>query len=577
MPANDWRRLLFSVTMLFILHVAAVRHPARSQPPASDEQVQQALTAGEFGFAKKVSQQQLPTEAKAAVLGQIAVAQSLSGDPNAASSTLRGISQADQRRQAISQTRSAAMGSGVAGGGTMADFQSLMTLIETTVVPDTWEALGGNSTMAPYPQGVCVDPAGTLIDSPARDRLVADEVRGRIDDLLAADTPIAGPADWRQATALRCVSLRRLRDAIAAKRLFGQPLGDELLHLAGLSHVRYVMLTDDDVILAAPVGGIEQHQGWYVDRQSGRSTLRSDFLARCLTSAIGGVPFGCTIDPTADGMRAAAGVASEIQSGDTPIGSAATSLRDALGMQRIEVFGAAADTAVALLMVEADRHMKELALGRQPLPEGIDNYLDIVDKTIASGPPSGLLLRLWFTSNKQHVRADSSRRVFEISGDPIRLSAENQRALADGRRGEVTIDPRSEAFVAGFNQNWEAIRDDYPIYGGLESLFHTAAAAELIARHGEETAHREVAETLSFEDEARDWPIIAPRQVPSIAVLHRVRHRKQVHHILMASGGVLIIPRESVAKAEVYPALDGVDRMVSLRPITVQRWWWNAR
>lgn len=43
---------------------------------------------------------------------------------------------------------------GSGGGGSFADFDSLMTLIETTVVPDTWEALGGNSTMAPYPQNL---------------------------------------------------------------------------------------------------------------------------------------------------------------------------------------------------------------------------------------------------------------------------------------------------------------------------------------------------------------------------------------------------------------------------------------
>ncbi|MEM1069748.1 MAG: DUF4974 domain-containing protein, partial [Planctomycetota bacterium] len=41
-----------------------------------------------------------------------------------------------------------------AGGGSFADFQSLIDLIQTTVVPDTWEALGGPSTMAPYPQNL---------------------------------------------------------------------------------------------------------------------------------------------------------------------------------------------------------------------------------------------------------------------------------------------------------------------------------------------------------------------------------------------------------------------------------------
>ncbi|MEZ6092182.1 MAG: hypothetical protein R3C05_30110 [Pirellulaceae bacterium] len=39
---------------------------------------------------------------------------------------------------------------GSMGGGAIADFDSLMELIQATIVPDTWEALGGPSTMSPY-------------------------------------------------------------------------------------------------------------------------------------------------------------------------------------------------------------------------------------------------------------------------------------------------------------------------------------------------------------------------------------------------------------------------------------------
>lgn len=46
------------------------------------------------------------------------------------------------------------MGGGAAGGGSFADFQSLMDLIQTTIMPDTWEALGGPSSMSPYPQNL---------------------------------------------------------------------------------------------------------------------------------------------------------------------------------------------------------------------------------------------------------------------------------------------------------------------------------------------------------------------------------------------------------------------------------------
>ncbi|MGB7346457.1 MAG: hypothetical protein WBD20_19715, partial [Pirellulaceae bacterium] len=49
---------------------------------------------------------------------------------------------------------SGSQSAGRGGGSSFADFQSLISLIETTVVPDTWEALGGPSTMAPYPQNL---------------------------------------------------------------------------------------------------------------------------------------------------------------------------------------------------------------------------------------------------------------------------------------------------------------------------------------------------------------------------------------------------------------------------------------
>lgn len=49
---------------------------------------------------------------------------------------------------------SAASGGSGAGGAAFADFQSLIDLIQTTIEPDTWEALGGNSTMREYAQNL---------------------------------------------------------------------------------------------------------------------------------------------------------------------------------------------------------------------------------------------------------------------------------------------------------------------------------------------------------------------------------------------------------------------------------------
>ncbi len=68
-------------------------------------------------------------------------------------------------------------GAGGAGGGAFADFQSLIDLIQTTVVPDTWEVLGGPSTMAPYPQNL------SLVISTTSD--VHDQISDLLESLRA--------------------------------------------------------------------------------------------------------------------------------------------------------------------------------------------------------------------------------------------------------------------------------------------------------------------------------------------------------------------------------------------------------
>ncbi|GAA5511199.1 DUF1598 domain-containing protein [Novipirellula caenicola] len=554
--------------LLLSLFVAAsfLVHDASGQPPLRH------LESGEFAVARQHAvAATLPQRDQ--FLAQISTAQSAVGDSVAANSTLREIESADARNQVIANTN------GAAGGSSFADFGSLMTLIETTVVPDTWESLGGPSSMAPYPQGVFVDPQGTLRPcetvphSGVMENLVAE-----LGDAAAAGDHAAlfSPLAWRTPSTLRSVSLRRLRDALAHYQVSGQKIPDSIQYLAGLSEVRFVQFTDNDIILSGEVGGIETYQGWYRDRVTACNTLRLDFLLTCLTAASHHQSFGCTIDPTREGLQNAAHVAVEIQNKSIPIGTAAEAVRVALGMQRVEVFGTPADTVIGYVMVEADRHMKQLALGKQPLPEGTDNYLDAVDALISQGPPQDLLLRLWFTAVPRSVRSDNDRRVFELAGTPIRLSGQNERAIASGERGHLTRDPRTEMFVAGFNQNWNRIRQQYPIYGALESIYQAASIAELAERYTESSVHQALIESLIQYDSDRPWMLAAPRQVESIATMHTVRHGKQKHHIVIASGGVSVDAKQTLpTQVKRYATLDSLASADAQRPRLVQRWWWD--
>lgn len=462
-----------------------------------------------------------------------------------------------------------------AGGGAFADFDSLIGLIETIVAPETWETLGGPSSIQPYPQGVYVDTAGTLQECA---EIARDDV---VDDLQAAlaagDRGLPDDwAAWRRPSQLRFVSLRRLHDLRSDYEQRSLPIPESMFHLAGLSQIDYVFCSDDDIVIAGPVAGIETHHGWYRQRTSGRVPIRFDFLVAGLSSALTRQPFGCTIDPTADGLQSAAQVAMEFQQQALPLGIAARSLAAALGRQRIEVFGTAGDRPLGYVMVEADRHMKQLALGIVPSPPGVKTYLDVIDETMDLGPPQDLLLRLWFTAQRRAVRVNDERTVFQLGGSPIRLSGQNERARADGQRGELIRDPRSETFVQSFNDHFAEIRLAFPIYAALESIYQAAAVAELLHRHCDQPHHRELLESLTHFDSCSRYLMPTPLQVESLAVLHTSRSGNQRHHILIASGGVLVHPTHALAAdlAE-YSPLDSLTPPESGRPRVIQRWWWD--
>ncbi len=457
------------------------------------------------------------------------------------------------------------------GGGSAADFDSLMELIETTVSPETWEALGGPSSMFPYPQGVYVDASGTLkeIEWPAD-----SDSTNKLKSMLVRP-PDAGTTefgDWKQPSSMRYVSLRRLWNE---NKLSETDPAASIDCLAGLSQIRYVFLAQDDIILAGPVGGIESHQGWYRDRESGRTALRTDFFITCLASAIGKQPFGCTIDPTRKGLQHAAHIAAMVKSENIPIGAAPEEMIVALGMQKIEVFGTAGDTPIGYVMVEADRHMKQLALGVHRMPQGTKNYLDIIEQTIDQGPPQDLLLRLWFTAKPRAVRAGSDGTAFEIAGTPIRLSGQNERAVANGTRGHIAKDPRTKTFVDEFNQHWPEICAKYPIYSSLESIYHAASIAELLRRTATSPEQQELLTSLAAVDTTSRFIMPTPRQVESIAVLHTFRRNRQRHHILIASGGVAVTPKQTLTSSFIgYPSLDDQFPTES-EPAITKRWWWD--
>ena len=477
-----------------------------------------------------------------------------------------------------------------AGGGSLADFDSLMTLIQQTVEPDTWEALGGVGTMAPYPQGVLVDSNGLLREVPVSESEADANGTNHADAIsrmLAGDERFLGPdndanleTDWRSPAAIRCVSIRRMMQAYAAASLSGQAIDqdDALVAMAGLSRIQIVVITPDDLILAGTVGGFEDVGGWNVDVVSGLPTMRLAALAVGLTASRSGNAYGCTIDPTTEGLQAAASLGQRIVSGDVPMVTAADALAKALGRQAIKVFGTSADHEVAYLMVEADRHMKRIALGDEPMPNGVRNYLQSMASTGDGTPPTDLLLRLWFTSNALSIRTAEvqSNQIIQLAGTPLELSGQNELALQSGQRGNVVIDPATIAFVDHFNQNWSSIRRAYPIYGALESVYASTALAELWTRRSPTQDHAMLQRAVMYFAALQANQLTPPTEVDSIAVFHRYKRGRKRHQVLLASGGVKIQASDLLPKTSPsYPGLKSMSKIVQQRP--EDRWWWNGR
>jgi hypothetical protein len=366
---------------------------------------------------------------------------------------------------------------------------------------------------------------------------------------------------------------------IVRRRLAGEPIDGALRHTAGLSRVRFVVADPgrNDVILVGRVGGIESNRGWMCDGRSGAAAIRSDFLAACLAAVVTDQPLGCSIDPTPQSLAAAAEVSASIRDGKIADGMASDALRDALGDQSVRVFGVDGDTALAHLMVEADRHMKRLSLGLEPMPEGCDNYLDLVAKHIRRGPPDGRLLRLWFTASPVAVRVSGDGLVHELTGRPMELRSETQLAGIDGKRLASPDDVRLVELVDGFNHRRDDVANLYPAYAALESVYHAASIAELIGRTDSAPLLGQWLAALLLDDPSAG-SLMAPQRVASIAVGHELKRGGRRHFIVLASGGVMLRPEETLADDfEPYHSLDAVSpRTLSTRGHD-GGWWWNLR
>jgi hypothetical protein len=310
----------------------------------------------------------------------------------------------------------------------MADFDSLIDLIKSTIAPTSWDDVGGPGSVQGFEGGVYCDAQGTLrrvLEADRSGRLAnvrqASQLSRRNDEQLA-------PTD---VAPLRKISLSRLEKHLERCAAEGKSPTDEMRNLAGLYRIRYVLLYPDerDIVLAGPAGPWRlDAEGRQLNLQSGQPVVQLDDLVVVFRSMMApdGGRFGCSITPTQDGLARTKAFIEE--SNKTPLkpGQRAgwlNKLRDSLGLQDIEVYGLDPRSRAAHVLVEADYRMKLVGLGLEEGVLGVKNYLSSI--TVKSGEPAPPMdvLRWWFTLNYQAVAASAERDVYEIRGQECKCSA----------------------------------------------------------------------------------------------------------------------------------------------------------
>src|SRR5687768_4803816 len=159
------------------------------------------------------------------------------------------------------------------------------------------------------------------------------------------------PADLKQPSKLRKVSLRGLEAAIAErKRKTEMPLlTDDMHYLAGLTRIQYVLVypEQNDIVLAGPAEGWKvDEKGTIVGASTGLPILQLDHLLVALRTAEAAAqaPISCSIDPTPEGIRR---FQAFMQTQKQFSEAAVRGIEQALGAQSIRINGVSDSTDFA--------------------------------------------------------------------------------------------------------------------------------------------------------------------------------------------------------------------------------------
>jgi hypothetical protein len=378
------------------------------------------------------------------------------------------------------------------------------------------------------------------------------------------------PADLKQPSKMRKVSLKRLEEAIAERqRKADMPLlSNEMRYLAGLTRIQYVLVypEQNDIVLAGPA------EGWRVDEKgnvvgasTGEPMLQLDHLMVALRTAESAAQnvISCSIDPTPEGLRRFQTFASQQRQYNA---KTLTGIEQALGMQTITITGVPDTTDFARVMVAADFRMKRIAMGFDKSPvRGLPNFLQMVGST-----SSGMAPRWWLAPNYDALLKDPDGLAWELRGQGIKCLTEDSIFAADGSRLQSgKSNAQAQKWADLMTEKYPELCLAEPIFGELRNIMDMAVVSALIVKENLQQKADCSLKVLTDPSQVAIEVFPAPKHVNSQASAVK----KGSNWIVSASGGVEMNSWAVADKVEANASLAPIHKQAQ-RP-TNAKWYWD--
>ncbi|HVC93398.1 MAG TPA: DUF1598 domain-containing protein [Pirellulales bacterium] len=570
--------------------LSAVTVAGSDAVPGADKLLDEQLASGEFAPAFEQALGESDSATREDRLKRVAQAQAKAGERSAALATIGSMRDDRARDSAVddvaNQPHSRLPPEGAfGGGGGGATFGELEELITSTIKADSWNDAGGPGTIQAYTNGVYVDPAGVV--RPVTDR----DGGGRLAEFRRAARRAVHFSDARRTSPLRKVSLNRLERDVQLRLATGRALDEDMFVLAGLQRIKFLLVYPEtgEIVLAGPAGDWKyDRENHIVGTETGRPVLQLDDLVVLLRhfnsgegGSQGGGEFGCSIDPTEEGLANAHAFLKESSAKPLKPGQRGTwleKLRSQIGLQDVRVSGIDRHSRVAQVIVEADYRMKLIGIGLEKGTADVPSYLQMIKLAAGESPRPMDLLRWWFTVNYDAVLTSPNRDVFEIRGQGVKVLSENEMLTAAGKQIHTDkADPLNAEFAHNFTKHFTDLAAKYPIYAELQNVFDLALVASLLRSEG--LADQVGWHMLCFgnPNQYALARLPVPKAIDTVINHREVNGGKQI--LAVVSGGVTADFRELVARDAI--ATDRKGALGSERSrsapddVPNSAWWWD--